>query len=76
MKSHDKGDVVYDEPGTVPGWWLTPGPALCSCCEQLNQAEALYHCSVCDTQICTVCMVYVWGSGPRCPLCRYEPGAK
>lgn len=63
-----------DEPGTTPGWWLAPGPALCTWCEQPHHAETMVYCSHCDVMVCAVCAVTKPGSEPRCPECFEAPG--
>jgi hypothetical protein len=56
--------------GTAPGWWMTPGPALCPCCEQPHQVEAMLYCSDCDGIVCAVCVVISIDCDPRCPICH------
>lgn len=63
-----------DEPGSVAGWWMAPGPALCPWCEQPHHAEAMLYCSVCDAEVCAVCVVVDMDSEPSCPVCHKKSG--
>lgn len=63
-----------DEPGTTAGWWMAPGPALCTWCELPHHVEAMFYCSACDAQVCAVCVVVAVGSDPRCPMCQETSG--
>lgn len=74
MKKHNDNDVDNDEPGTAAGWWMAPGPALCTWCEQPHHVEAMLYCSACDAPVCAVCVMVAVGSEPRCPLCHETAG--
>lgn len=60
--------------GTIEGWWMAPGPAICPCCEQPHHIEAMLYCSECDLLVCSVCLIVDVNSEPCCPNCHKKSG--
>lgn len=55
---------------TKSAWWAHQGPDSCAYCEASYYAETGYYCELCDSAICSVCVITEFEpSRVICPQC-------